>query len=593
MTACASIQAGYNYDYTKGMKMRHISKHKVTLLGLLLLMSMSAVSCEQGSSLYRGMFAGLFGGVDVDEINLALSDELSDSTAMLRNIKELELPKELQESFKEFYKQRNYEAAWVKKRGVNNQGEALLAALEKADAEGLNSEDYKLQYLYHLKEKIEKDRNADVAAVAKLDKEFTAAYLKFANHKLRGRVNPERLDALWKTNRRERDLASHLQRALQQEEVEESLALLEPEDPQYDAIKKAYSKYKQLLETKGEWPKLPADLVIEAGDSSKYVATLRERLSADGYFDSPKPDSVKQVYDSTLVKAIMVYQQKNGLESDGIIGGETLNMLNTSLKERITQLQLNLERMRWSPEKPEGRYLLVNIPQYMLYIYEGDEKAMEMKVIVGEAFASGTPIFDDTLEYISFSPTWTVPISIATGEMLPKLRQNPSYLRNNNFKLYEGWSEDAPELNPHAINWHQVSASNFPYRIVQQPGDNNALGHIKFMFPNTLDIYLHDTPADYLFKKAERDFSHGCIRVEEPVELAYYFLHDQGWDREKIKEYMHLSSPENVILEEKTPVILDYRTAWVDDDGRVTFAKDIYGHDQKQMQRFDELLATK
>lgn len=572
------------------------SKSKINLSVLLLLffVAFAGISCDSGTAGRKGMFAGWFGaGLDVEEIDLAMSEELSDSVEMMKNMKELELPKELQPDFENFYKERDYQTAWMKKKGVNNEGEALLKAIEQAGSEGLNSEDYKLQYLYHLKKKVEKDKKAEIAEMTKLDKELTAAYLKFASHKLRGRINPARLDAQWKVDRRDKDLAAHLQNALQEGEIAESLQELEPKEPQYAALKKAYNNYKQLLEKNGEWPKLPAELKLQAGDSSQYVTTLRERLAADGYYKSPEPDSLRQIYDSTLVKTVMVYQEKNGLEPDGVVGGKTLDMLNTSLKERVNQLQLNLERMRWSAERPDGRYLLVNVPQYMLYIYEGDSKVMDMRVIVGESYKAGTPLFNDTLEYISFSPTWTVPNSIATEEILPKLRKDPGYLSKNRFKLYEGWSEDALELDARSIDWKDVSAENFPYRIVQQPGDHNALGHIKFMFPNDLDIYLHDTPNHNLFKKAERDFSHGCIRVERPVDLAHYLLDDSSWDKAKIQEYMYLDTPENVKLKNKVPVILDYRTAWVDDDGRVTFAKDIYGHDQKQMQRFDELLATK
>ncbi len=567
------------------------------IFGLLMLFTMAfaGFSCNNSNADNdgrKGMFAGWFGaGLDVEEIDLAMSEELSDSMQMVAAIKELELPKDLHDDFKNFYQERDYQTAWMRKKGVNKEGEALLKKIEEAPADGLNSEDYKLQYLYHLKQKVEKEKETEINQITKLDKELTAAYLKYASHKLRGRVDPSRVDTLWKASPRETDLAAHLESALNDGKIAKSLDQLNPPDPQYAALKKAYNNYRQLLEKNGEWPQLPNELTLKAGDSSKYVTTLRERLAADGFYNSPRPDSIAQVYDSTLVQAVMVYQDKNGLEPDGLIGGETLNMLNTPLKERINQLQLNLERMRWSAERPNDRYLLVNVPQYMLYIYEGGNKVMDMKVIVGEAYATGTPLFNDTLEYISFSPTWTVPNSIATEEMLPILQKNPDYLKNNNFKLYEGWSENAAELDPADIDWKDVSPEEFPYRIVQQPGDMNALGHIKFMFPNELDIYLHDTPNPNLFKKAERDFSHGCIRVERPVDLAHYLLEDAGWDKTKIEEHMNLDEPKDVPVKEKLPVILDYRTAWVDDDGRITFAKDIYGHDRKQMQRFDELLA--
>lgn len=575
---------------TKGS---NTNRRVIPLLYLLAILLVAA-GCDSNAAGRKGLFAGWFGGAEALEgMDLALAEELSDSLRMMENLKELGLSKDLQDDFKAFYRARNYQTAWMKKRGVNSEAEELLEAIGRAEEDGLNSEDYKLQYLHHTKKALEKNRKATLEEKLKLEKTLTATYLTYASHKMRGRVNPEKLDALWKTNRPDRDLAVHLQNALQKGEIEESLQDLEPKDPQYAALKKAYNNYKQLMEEKGEWPQLPSDLKLEAGDSSEYVATLRERLSADGYFKSPKPDSLQQVYDSTLVKAVMVYQQKNSLEPDGIVGGETLHMLNTSLKDRIDQIQLNLERIRWSPEKPNSRYLMVNVPQYTLYVYEGAEKAMEMRVIVGEAYKANTPIFNDSMRYIAFSPTWTVPNSIATEEFLPKLQKDASYLSKNNYKLYEGWEENAPELDARSINWDDVTADNFPYRIVQQPGDRNALGHVKFMFPNELDIYLHDTPTESLFKNAKRDYSHGCVRVEKPVDLAHYLLRDQGWDRAKVEGAMNLPEPENVILEEKVPIFIDYRTAWADEQGRITFAKDIYGHDKKQMQRFGEVLAKK
>ncbi|MBW3544559.1 MAG: murein L,D-transpeptidase, partial [Bacteroidetes bacterium] len=278
--------------------------NKIIGMMLLFAITLTAAGCggngdeNESKTGRKGLFAGWFGaGLDVEEIDLAMSEELSDSLQMIANLKELELPEKLHDDFKSFYKNRDYQTAWMKKKGVNKAGEDLLKAIEEAPANGLSREDYKLQYLYHLKQKVEKDKDTEISEITKLDKALTAAYLKYASHLLQGRMNPSKIDALWKTVPREMDLAAHLQSALEDGEIAESLQQLDPQDPQYAALKNAYNNYKHLLEENGEWPKLPAELTIKAGDSTKYVATLRKRLEADGYFKSPKPDSLLQVYD--------------------------------------------------------------------------------------------------------------------------------------------------------------------------------------------------------------------------------------------------------------------------------------------------------
>jgi murein L,D-transpeptidase YcbB/YkuD len=270
----------------------------------------------------------------------------------------------------------------------------------------------------------------------------------------------------------------------------------------------------------------------------------------------------------------------------------TLAMLNVPVKERVKQIKLNLERFRWHPERPEGRHVVVNVPELKVYVYEGEDSTLSMRVIVGEAYESVTPIFNDSIEYISFSPTWTVPVSIATEEMLPKLKKDPGYLPSRNFKLYESWEEDAAEVDPYEVNWEKVKADDFPYKIVQQPGANNSLGRVKFMFPNKMSIYLHDTPADYLFDRNERDLSHGCIRVEKPVELAAYLLQEEEMGMAEVEQNMNLPEPLNTVLPEKVPVFIEYRTAWMGSNGRVHFREDIYGHDQKQINKLEVALAS-
>ncbi len=552
-------------------------------------MVLSLVACNTRSAQNeetdnnKANFSDWFSGtevVDLEELHNKMAQDMLDSARVKDYLKEVELPSKLEDYFLSFYKSRDYEPAWVDEDGLNGNGKELLKAIEEGTAQGLNPEDYKLQYLYHLKKKTEKEE-AGLESFSNLEKEYTAAYLKYSSHILRGRINPEELDALWVTSRREKDLAAHLQQAVEEEEITASLETLEPKFTAYEDLKSALKKYEEIEQQKNEWKPLPDDLVLRPGDSSEYVVQLANRLYLLGDLEN-KPEE-KTNYSEPVATALAAFQKRHGLKQDSVVAENTLAMLNIPARQRVEQIKLNLERLRWLPERPEGRHLVVNVPEFKLYIYEGIDSTLSMRVIVGEAYNSTTPIFNDSIEFIAFSPTWTVPLSISTEEMLPKLRKDPGYLTSRNFKLYESWDEGASELDPYKVKWQRVKADDFPYKIVQQPGPNNSLGRVKFMFPNKMDIYLHDTPADYLFNQNERDFSHGCIRVEKPAELAKYLLQEKGMGMAEVKSKLNLPEPENVVLQEKVPVFIEYRTAWMGPEGKIHFREDIYGHDQKQI----------
>lgn len=525
----------------------------------------------------------------MENLRSTLAQSIGDTAQVKNLLNEMELPAELESDFILFYRNRSYSPAWTAEDGLTDEGKELLKAISESTAQGLDPENYKLQYLYHLKKKAEK-KDAPLESFSKLEKEYTAAYLKYASHLLRGRMNPKELDALWITSRREKDLAAHLQQALEEEEIAASLEALEPNFTAYEDLKSALQKYEEIQEKAGIWKPLPEDLLLKPGDSNEYVIQLAQTLHLLGDLKD-KPEN-QALYAGSLAAALAGFQERHGLKQDSVVAEKTLAMLNIPVKERVKQIKLNLERFRWLPERPEGRHVVVNVPEYKLRIYEGEDSTLSMRVVVGEAYESVTPIFNDSIEYIAFSPTWTVPVSISTEEMLPKLRKNPDYLPSRNFKLYESWQEGAAEVDPHDVNWKRVKADDFPYRIVQQPGSNNSLGRVKFMFPNKMSIYLHDTPAEYLFDRNERDLSHGCIRVEKPVELAVYLLQEKGMGVAEVEKNMNLPEPLNIVLPEKVPVFIEYRTAWMGSNGKVHFREDVYGHDQKQINKLEAGMAT-
>ena len=305
---------------------------------------------------------------------------------------------------------------------------------------------------------------------------------------------------------------------------------------------------------------------------------VREHLALLGglvYDDSPAPD----LFDEELEAAVLRFQQRHGMTADGVVGKRTLAALNVPLKERIRQIELNLERWRWIPHDLGERYLLVNIADYKLSVVENHRKVMEMKVVVGRNYRH-TPVFSDELKYLVINPYWNVPTKIAVKDLLPRVRKDHTYLDKMGFRVYSSWKEDAAELEAASIDWAKVAPENFVYRLRQEAGPTNALGRIKFMFPNRFAVYLHDTPSKNMFKRTHRGFSSGCIRLEKPIELAAYLLQGQaGGTRAEIAAA--IDSRERIVLpvRAKVDIHLLYWTAWVDDSGILHFRDDIYGRD--------------
>ncbi|GJL63751.1 MAG: hypothetical protein NPIRA04_24050 [Nitrospirales bacterium] len=302
------------------------------------------------------------------------------------------------------------------------------------------------------------------------------------------------------------------------------------------------------------------------------MGALRRRLIATGDL---KDVSEKKEFDENVKQAVRRFQRRHGLSVDGLIGSETLSVLNVPVEVRIKQILLNMERRRWLPSELGANYVYVNIPDFMLTAYFEGEQRMKMRVIVGKPM-SQTPIFSDTIEYVVFNPYWNVPRSIATEEILPKFLKDPMYLRSKNYEVVD---RDEQILESHLFTVENLE--NDKVRIRQRPGPSNALGLVKFMFPNDHAIYLHDTPAEFLFDESERDFSHGCIRIEDPEAFAELLL-GETFTTEKISEIFETQERQVVDMPYPVPVYIVYFTTWVDNDGFVNFRDDIYGHDERR-----------
>jgi murein L,D-transpeptidase YcbB/YkuD len=406
----------------------------------------------------------------------------------------------------------------------------------------------------------------------------TDAFLLYGSHLLTGRVDPAAINPTWTAEGRRADLVRHLEQALTNTSLRAALADLRPPQPEYDALRRALYRYRT-LDANGGWPTLPEGPKLEAGTQDERVPLLRRRLRITGDLAASAAPEDSLTVDSTLAQGVQRFQERHGLAVDGVVGPATRAALNVPADERIQQIRTNLERWRWLPADLGGLHVRVNIAGYELRVVENGTDVLRMRVVTGQAYRQ-TPVFSDQISYLVLNPYWHVPHSIAVKDKLPDFQRDPSLVSRLGYEVFRGWGADATPIDPSTIDWSALSASTFPYRLRQRPGPQNALGQIKFMFPNAHSVYLHDTPSRYLFDRATRSFSSGCIRVEHPLDLAVTLLrHNEGWTRERLRAATRGDTERTVMLAQKVPVHLLYWTAWAEADGPVQFRRDVYDRD--------------
>ena len=482
----------------------------------------------------------------------------------------------------QFYEHRAFQPAWFCEDGILPQGEALLRVLRQAWQEGVKPSGYHLAAIERLMLSSgtpsgQRDLSQPHEWIA-LELLFTDAYFRYGFEVLGGVTDPRAVNEVWVADRPEIDLLTPLERALEGENVAAFLSQMRPAHRGYAKLQNALVQY-QNIAARGGWPTIPNGPGFQKGDTGARVVALRDRLSSTG--DSEQlsvPDA--NLFDAALEDALKRFQHRHGLEPDGIAGGTTLTALNVPVQARVRQIQLNMERWRWLPQDLGQRYILVNIAAYTLHVVEQDQSRLTMRVVVGKP-SRRTPFFSAEMTYLVMNPHWYVPPTIAVQDKLPLIRRDPGYATRQKLKIFREGEGGPVRVDPRAIDWASVSPRNFPYRLRQDPGPKNALGRVKFMFPNPHHVYLHDTPARELFAKTERAFSSGCIRIEKPIELAEYLLQDDPqWSQQKILTTMRKGSEQVVHLPTPIPVYLLYWTAWADDEGAVHFRKDIYERDK-------------
>ena len=568
-----------------------------SLLWLLLLAALGSTTLASCGSDSQTQTAGQM-ATDSSEVTVVAGPQpLLDSVAFIKAFQAEPKFKAQLLPARRFYRERGFKLGWFKDHKPVERVKTLQDIIAKAGNEGLNPKDYQVKDISQMLAELEKAQGDSVrrnALERQADIALTGTYMKWANDYYRGIANPhDKKDTSWMVKPNKIKLNKALLTFLGERKSRYNYYEFAPLHPEYDQLKQALATYRA-QERAGGWPALPATLNLKPGAASPAVAALRKRLldSAGGADASTPASAAKtgapaaavptaQVYDPELVQAVKLFQQDAGLKPTGIVSGETLKQLNVPIGSRIDQLILNMERWRWLPKKFEPDYLLVNIPEYTLHVIEADKEAFNMRVIVGKVLHE-TPVFSDKMEYVVLAPYWNVPFSIIENELRSKLVANPNYLDRLDMEVVKGYGRKATAVDPASIDWANVTQSTFKYTLRRRPGPKNDLGDVKFIFPNSNDIYLHDTPHDELFSQSNRSFSHGCVRVSEPIKLATYLLRNRPeWDQATILDTIATHREKYITLKKKLPVYLVYFTAWADAAGHPHFRDDIYGLDKK------------
>lgn len=457
--------------------------------------------------------------------------------------------------------------------------DAALQLVATANASGLNREDYNLTSLQTEWQQISTQQSVSYNDLALLDTAISINLIHFLSDLHFGRINSKSLKLNFSLEKKSAVFIPLILKAIQQDNILQLASLVEPSIPIYQKLKKALLDYRK---NKPEQSLLKLEYVdtIRPRDSSQQIIELRQQLSLLGISTN---NNHSVVYDQTLVDQVKNFQFHHGLTQDGIIGRKTIKALNIPVSHRTQQIRLALERLRWLPKLQPGPSVLVNIPSFQLWAYPTDkmdeQQAINMKVIVGKSNKKNlkSPVFTANMRYLEFSPYWNIPRSITFKEILPKLKDNPFYLEERNMELVSGFhnNEFAQPLTDESFELLQAGL----LKLRQRPGKGNALGKVKFIFPNNYNVYLHDTPSRFLFNRSKRDLSHGCIRIEKPSTLAQFLLKSKkGWNSSRISEAMHLQSPKRVFLKKAVPVVIYYSTASIVRN-ELIFYDDIYDYD--------------
>lgn len=494
------------------------------------------------------------------EVGKALRDRLADCDGL-----EIAGHRLDRHSLDRFYATRGYRPLWVNAGGALN---TLVTQLRKSDKDLLNPSVYAPDAI---EERLGASDAADRAALDLMASHMFAQYVVDLHQ---GAVEAEMTFLTDDVAPREISYRAVLNRAAEAPSLQRFVAERRDLNPIYEGLREGLeSLRRQRAET--DVVTIPEGETLGEGERDERVPMLRQRLG----LQPPKDPDKSDLYTVEIAEAVERFQKSRGLATDGLLGPNTRAMLNTTQRDRIRIARLNMERARWLPRDMGDRYIVVDIPGFHVRLFDGEQEVSAIRAIVGQDY-NRTPPFADEAEYIQINPYWNVPNSILQEEIAPKILENPDYLAENNMEVLSGWGADARVLDPARVDWHAAARGETRIRVREKPGPENALGQVKFMFPNRHSIYLHDTPHKELFEKNRRTFSHGCIRVAEPLRLAEFLLQDnRDAGRDDVARLIEAGERERIDLEREVPVYITYFTAWPDGSGGIDFRPDVYGRD--------------
>lgn len=472
----------------------------------------------------------------------------------------------------------NGEPLWVTGEGPTEKAKIILSYLENCYQHGLNPKEYQVDRLLELWSTEDADK------LAELDTTLTYNLVKYIHDISYGHLNLLESNPAFFAEAGDTDFdpVFALKQVLATRDLNTFLGNLPPQHHQYLSLKAGLAHYRKIAEN-GGWTKVPDGPKLSPGDIDERIVAVRKRLQVTDALLGSAEGADAANYDPMLKQAVLAFQRQHGLGVDGVIGKNTISALNIPVAEKIASIRINMARWRWQAHDLGEKYVLVNIASFNLKAFEGEEIVLDIPVIVGED-QHQTPVFSGSITYIDVNPFWNIPTSIAQNEELPALRKNSNHLISRHVRLFSSWRADASELDSTVINWHTVTEGQIAgYRLRQDPGPWNALGKIKFIFPNAYSVYMHETPAHNLFGRTKRNFSHGCIRVSDGLSLALFLLRNQPVDFpiEKFEETYNQALRKVITLSAPVPVHITYLTTWVDKNGKMNFNRDIYDRDTK------------
>lgn len=490
-----------------------------------------------------------------------------------------------------FYQQRQNRPLWLSSRGIKGKKVTqLLYAIQKDVT--LNPRSSIHSRAKRIKQQLTYKHTE--SSIRRFELELTTLYYDFLQHTIYGEINWKNFEA-YLSSKQEQGIDNQwvryplkidINRLMSQENILQTVNSLTPQGYHYKQLQNAlYKLYK--IKWQGGWGRLPAFKTLKKGHNSFIIPRLRKRLMLSGDYIGCSAKLYSTYYDECLQKAVKRFQTRHNVLADGVVGKGTQKLLNISVERKIQTLLLNLDRIKWLPRGEAARKIVVNIPEYMLHYYEYGQEQKRLRVIVGNP-EHPTPIFSDELSYLTLNPYWKIPASIIKKEVVPSMIKNPNYLRQHGFEIHTTWEENSTIISPKSINWSSYldETLKFPYKIMQRPSPKNALGRIKFKFPNKFSVYLHDTPTKHLFKKKRRAFSHGCIRLSNPFSLLQNIAKDEpNITPEMVNSTISSKVKREIDITNDIPINLVYLTTWVNNNNQLMFGDDIYHYDKYQLRK--------